>query len=180
MKVRVDMPLLPGLASAGRQDRWAAKNLKLLYGSFFFQAEDGIRDYKVTGVQPCALPIYFKVKYSEKVNANIFASAASCGCDEIIISTLRLNKEMSLPITIPHGVDFHHLMTDLDIHCHEPIYMAFRDDIAERVAKFKAVLKFPHPWLLIISEQKIQKGQGTLFVAPPPSLRNFEAMKSKI
>src|SRR5256885_12769048 len=31
----------------------------LLYSMFvfFFQAEDGIRDYKVTGVQTCALPI---------------------------------------------------------------------------------------------------------------------------
>src|SRR5256885_8398237 len=28
---------------------------------FFFQAEDGIRDYKVTGVQTCALPIYFGI-----------------------------------------------------------------------------------------------------------------------
>src|SRR5256885_13417778 len=28
---------------------------------FFFQAEDGIRDYKVTGVQTCALPISFIV-----------------------------------------------------------------------------------------------------------------------
>src|SRR5256885_9253284 len=27
---------------------------------FFFQAEDGIRDYKVTGVQTCALPIWDK------------------------------------------------------------------------------------------------------------------------
>src|SRR2546426_9337910 len=27
------------------------------YFFFFFQAEDGIRDYKVTGVQTCALPI---------------------------------------------------------------------------------------------------------------------------
>src|SRR5207249_6399003 len=26
---------------------------------FFFQAEDGIRDRNVTGVQTCALPIYF-------------------------------------------------------------------------------------------------------------------------
>src|SRR6516162_10242427 len=25
---------------------------------FFFQAKDGIRDYKVTGVQTCALPIF--------------------------------------------------------------------------------------------------------------------------
>src|SRR2546426_10812569 len=29
---------------------------------FFFQAEDGIRDYKVTGVQTCALPIYPKAQ----------------------------------------------------------------------------------------------------------------------
>src|SRR5688500_1911501 len=29
----------------------------LFFLSFFFQAEDGIRDYKVTGVQTCALPI---------------------------------------------------------------------------------------------------------------------------
>src|SRR5256885_12173662 len=28
-----------------------------LFIFFFFQAEDGIRDYKVTGVQTCALPI---------------------------------------------------------------------------------------------------------------------------
>src|SRR2546426_7966645 len=30
----------------------------MLFVFFFFQAEDGIRDYKVTGVQTCALPIY--------------------------------------------------------------------------------------------------------------------------
>src|SRR5262249_60037109 len=30
---------------------------------FFFQAEDGIRDWSVTGVQTCALPIYvFRVR----------------------------------------------------------------------------------------------------------------------
>src|SRR5690606_39840197 len=30
----------------------------------FFQAEDGIRDFHVTGVQTCALPIYFWITYS--------------------------------------------------------------------------------------------------------------------
>src|ERR1022692_2673235 len=30
----------------------------LVFFFFFFQAEDGIRDYKVTGVQTCALPIW--------------------------------------------------------------------------------------------------------------------------
>src|SRR5256885_13091453 len=29
----------------------------MFMNDFFFQAEDGIRDYKVTGVQTCALPI---------------------------------------------------------------------------------------------------------------------------
>src|SRR3712207_449690 len=31
--------------------------MSLILGSFFFQAEDGIRDIGVTGVQTCALPI---------------------------------------------------------------------------------------------------------------------------
>src|SRR5690606_1376382 len=32
--------------------------LNLLFVCFFFQAEDGIRDFHVTGVQTCALPIF--------------------------------------------------------------------------------------------------------------------------
>src|SRR2546426_3545435 len=34
---------------------------------FFFQAEDGIRDYKVTGVQTCALPISFVAELEDVV-----------------------------------------------------------------------------------------------------------------
>ena len=33
---------------------------------FFFQAEDGIRDVAVTGVQTCALPIYLASKSAGK------------------------------------------------------------------------------------------------------------------
>src|SRR5438876_7214569 len=33
--------------------------------SFFFQAEDGIRDGRVTGVQTCALPISFELGIDE-------------------------------------------------------------------------------------------------------------------
>src|SRR5688500_19992465 len=35
---------------------------------FFFQAEDGIRDYKVTGVQTCALPILASGEHKELNN----------------------------------------------------------------------------------------------------------------
>src|SRR5205807_6956342 len=44
---------------------------------FFFQAEDGIRDYKVTGVQTCALPIssgpFIKIN-STAIPDNLFES----------------------------------------------------------------------------------------------------------
>src|SRR5256885_13814708 len=39
-----------------------------MYFFFFFQAEDGIRDYKVTGVQTCALPISNPARPGELAN----------------------------------------------------------------------------------------------------------------
>src|SRR2546427_7163040 len=45
---------------------YAIVSRSLLFGSFlfFFQAEDGIRDLTVTGVQTCALPICFQKYFS--------------------------------------------------------------------------------------------------------------------
>src|SRR5690606_40335438 len=37
---------------------------------FFYQAEDGIRDFHVTGVQTCALPICFLSRMTEKPRKN--------------------------------------------------------------------------------------------------------------
>src|SRR5437870_12706452 len=40
---------------------------------FFFQAEDGIRDGHVTGVQTCALPIYgVPVAQDQRMDAGVF------------------------------------------------------------------------------------------------------------
>src|SRR3989454_6392361 len=55
---------------------------------FFFQAEDGIRDYKVTGVQTCALPIYtdaVEVGPSTLVAARVveYQPAAQRGFDQV-------------------------------------------------------------------------------------------------
>src|SRR5256885_5433345 len=41
-----------------RQVFWIGERSVAMLIFFFFQAEDGIRDYKVTGVQTCALPIF--------------------------------------------------------------------------------------------------------------------------
>src|SRR2546430_178642 len=40
-----------------KKDIICIRTLRLLFLFFFFQAEDGIRDLTVTGVQTCALPI---------------------------------------------------------------------------------------------------------------------------
>src|SRR5690606_41173867 len=39
--------------------------LVLRFVFFFFQAEDGIRDFHVTGVQTCALPIWVGVRVGD-------------------------------------------------------------------------------------------------------------------
>src|SRR5256885_13291445 len=46
-----------GSRAEGRSGGGAVMVLTTRLIMFFFQAEDGIRDYKVTGVQTCALPI---------------------------------------------------------------------------------------------------------------------------
>src|SRR2546430_6845918 len=57
---------------------------------FFFQAEDGIRDLTVTGVQTCALPISFRVSiflcnlslfdFSDSVNSLSTSSGETVSC----------------------------------------------------------------------------------------------------
>ena len=48
---------------------------------FFFQAEDGIRDIGVTGVQTCALPIYRG--FGENDLRLLVVSPDASNCDEI-------------------------------------------------------------------------------------------------
>src|SRR5262249_56812664 len=44
---------------------WNTADAVLFY-FFFFQAEDGIRDWSVTGVQTCALPISYEAEPQEE------------------------------------------------------------------------------------------------------------------
>src|SRR6266446_3253150 len=49
----------------------------LLIVFFFFQAEDGIRDYKVTGVQTCALPISPRLRPASVASQHFLDGAAT-------------------------------------------------------------------------------------------------------
>src|SRR5690606_39582728 len=43
---------------------------------FFFQAEDGIRDFHVTGVQTCALPISFRMRGHEEASGTAYVPSS--------------------------------------------------------------------------------------------------------
>src|SRR5476649_1536584 len=54
---------------------------------FFFQAEDGIRDHCVTGVQTCALPIYTAFSPAFRlVRSNLLSTPGSVPLKEMLIA----------------------------------------------------------------------------------------------
>src|SRR2546426_5285254 len=61
-------------------------SISLVLFFFFFQAEDGIRDYKVTGVQTCALPI--------SIQARLEQASKSVHCSLYGITNLRLANDL--------------------------------------------------------------------------------------
>src|SRR5256885_6634753 len=75
--------------------------------SFFFQAEDGIRDYKVTGVQTCALPILRrKIASSAHFHAPAFQVSSLVGdngTDSVRIG-LFPSEMNSQPVIVPAGI----------------------------------------------------------------------------
>src|SRR5690606_21387613 len=46
---------------------------------FFFQAEDGIRDFHVTGVQTCALPIFLDSRGNPTVEVEVYLESGAMG-----------------------------------------------------------------------------------------------------
>ena len=111
-----------------------------------------------------------------------YKSSSYYGSDKIIKKYLKLNINKNLPIVIPHGVDyFQHENYILDSSCLEPIYLCLRDDIYNKVKKTNRIpIKFPHPWIFILNENKVKKGSGTIFVAPPCSHKQYQYFYDKI
>src|SRR5438067_10033027 len=72
--------------------------------SFFFQAEDGIRDRNVTGVQTCALPIWVNIEVTD-LFANVPARLKFLKSDATEVAAIR-DVVSALALLHPH-VKFH-------------------------------------------------------------------------
>src|ERR1039457_7718985 len=98
-----------------------------LFFFFFFQAEDGIRYYKVTGVQTCALPIYnpfseshfktlkyrpeFRDRFGSLQHARIF-------CQEFFSWYNTEHHHSGLGLLTPEVVHSHRADQDRDLRQH--------------------------------------------------------------
>ena len=60
---------------------------------FFFQAEDGIRDRFVTGVQTCALPIYLVARREERL-AQVGRACEAKGARRVVVRSHDLSIEI--------------------------------------------------------------------------------------
>src|SRR5690606_40104302 len=66
----------------------------ILFIIFFFQAEDGIRAFHVTGVQTCALPIYSRSRrYSYIPTAAVLAELRREGFQPFMVCQTRVRQE---------------------------------------------------------------------------------------
>src|SRR5699024_12027437 len=77
---------------------------------FFFQAEDGIRDRNVTGVQTCALPISF--------------STVECDQESSLGSTLSQHSQ-SGGLTAPRASGNSHVLTSLECINHIALFSSW-------------------------------------------------------
>src|SRR5688500_5141047 len=75
---------------------------------FFFQAEDGIRDYKVTGVQTCALPIYRRAELPDVKTPAHGARALVAECQLI---------DLRLPLAIERSPQHDGARTQIEPLC---------------------------------------------------------------
>src|SRR5260370_31622394 len=65
---------------------------------FFFQAEDGIRDSSVTGVQTCALPIYTTIGHITEANSPTAGKAIT---ETFVDPNSALDRQIRAPIPAP-------------------------------------------------------------------------------
>src|SRR2546430_8861561 len=90
---------------------------------FIFQAEDGIRDLTVTGVQTCALPIYFHDVWINPENPSIVYTGDDGGLWRSEDGGTRWKHQLNLPVS-----QFYHVSVDMADPYH--VYGGLQDNNA--------------------------------------------------
>src|SRR6266566_7205694 len=99
---------------------------------FFLQAEDGIRDYKVTGVQTCALPILAQVRAAADIMQRLYAAFYGLGASLAEINALATTTGGEIV-----ALDAKLVIDDNELE-RRPEIAALRDPAAEAPAEVRA------------------------------------------
>src|SRR5699024_11934055 len=89
---------------------------------FFFQAEDGIRDRNVTGVQTCALPIscpfsvktYFSLSIKKLFFVSTFTYPASSNTSHDLLIAFFSQRMNAFLFFLPHSANIFSFKTSLE------------------------------------------------------------------
>src|SRR2546422_6999525 len=65
---------------------------------FFFQAEDGIRDVAVTGVQTCALPICRPLAGQDTICTGVLTNSGSSSSSSTVQAVIRVAPAVPFPV----------------------------------------------------------------------------------
>ena len=95
---------------------------------------------------------------------------------KILSSYLGLAEGFDFKISISHGVDFGIYKEPQDINNVQPIHWSYNQKLFDRSLKYKQTVKIPHPFLILIRQNKIIHGEGTILIGPPPSQHNDEGL----
>src|SRR5690606_40242302 len=103
---------------------------------FFFQAEDGIRDFHVTGVQTCALPIF---RHFDIQQAVIF-----CNTKQSVEDLSSALKNQGFTALALHG--------DMEQRDRDEIYVRFKNNSSHFRSEERRVGKEVSPYMASIYE----------------------------
>lgn len=105
--------------------------------------------------------------------AHLYDGSRFAGSDRIVKNYLGIPADLPLPLTFQHGVPTGTDPIPVDIHKAEPLFVATTEQLAQEASPIKAVLRFPHPWLLLPDTGAADAiAQGTLFIGPPSGPQN--------
>ena len=96
---------------------------------FFFQAEDGIRDYDVTGVQTCALPIFSDLRRDSRDGVQVLATTMGALPVDVLLGQ-GAHAEADMDARHEHH---HHHDDDEDHHDHDAFesFVVIRPEVAD-------------------------------------------------
>src|ERR1039457_5142049 len=136
---------------------------------FFFQAEDGIRDYKVTGVQTCALPIY--IAEDGKAHQPLMVHRALYGSVELFFGILLEHYAGAFPVWLAPVQAIVLPITDRQLDYARSVrdqldaagIRVTVDDRSEKVnLKIRDAQLQKIPYMLVVGDREAQSGQAAM------------------